>query len=185
MRLTAASSLRLLMPRISSGFGTVTVSTRRPRLPVDGHQVGQVVLALRVFGGDAAHGVEQPVERERVDAGVDLADRPLGRAGVLLLDNTCNLLAGCGRCGRSRAGARRRRSRRWRPPRSTCGDRPAFSERFGDSSGTSPDSSTRVPVAPLERGSVVSSAWAVPSCGSWTTNVRPVCRASAASNASA
>ena len=35
--------------------------------------------------------VEQPVEREGVDAGVDLADLPLGRRGVALLDDPCNL----------------------------------------------------------------------------------------------
>ena len=38
--------------------------------------------------------VEQPVERERVDPRINLADLALGRGGVLLLDNTCNLLAG-------------------------------------------------------------------------------------------
>ena len=31
-------------------------------LPVDRHQIGQVVLLLRVLRGDAAHGVEQPLE---------------------------------------------------------------------------------------------------------------------------
>ena len=67
---------------------------RRPALPVDRDEIGQVILALRVFRADAAHRVEQPVEREGVNARVDLADRPLGRRGVLLLDNTCNLLAG-------------------------------------------------------------------------------------------
>ena len=48
--------------------------------------------------------VEQPVQRERVDPGVDLADRPLRRRRVPLLDNPCNRLAVRGRCGRSREG---------------------------------------------------------------------------------
>ncbi len=67
----------------------------RPPLPaVNRHQVGQVVLALCILGGDAANRVEQPVERERVNAGVDFLNRTFGRAGILLLNNTCNLLAG-------------------------------------------------------------------------------------------
>ena len=49
----SASSARLLMPRISSAFATVTVSTPRPARPVDRDEIGQVVLALGVLGGDA------------------------------------------------------------------------------------------------------------------------------------
>ena len=46
-------------------------------------------------------------------------------------------------------------------------------------------SSTSVPVAPRNTGAVVSSAWAVPSCGSCTTNERSECVKSAARSASA
>ena len=41
------------------------------------------------------------------------------------------------------------------------------------SSGTSPDSRMTVPVLPARRGSACCRAWAVPSCGSCTANVRP------------
>ena len=68
MRLTAASSMRLLMPRISSGSATRHRLDRAAALAVDRDEIRQVVLALRVLGGDAADGVEQPVEREGVDA---------------------------------------------------------------------------------------------------------------------
>src|SRR6185369_3171230 len=37
-------------------------------LPVDGDQIGQVILVLRVLGGNTAHGVEQSIEREGVNA---------------------------------------------------------------------------------------------------------------------
>ena len=63
-------------------------------LSINRDQIRQVVLALRIFSGDAAHRVEQPCELEGVDTRINLADLALGRAGVLLLDNTCNLLAG-------------------------------------------------------------------------------------------
>src|SRR5207249_11760069 len=42
-----------------------------PALAVDGYQVGQVVFALRVLGGDGGDGVEQAREGERVDARID------------------------------------------------------------------------------------------------------------------
>ena len=40
----------------------------------DRHQVRKVVLALRVLGRDAAHRIEETIQRERVNAGVDLPD---------------------------------------------------------------------------------------------------------------
>ena len=106
------------MPRISSAFATVSVSTPQSALPVDRDEIGQVVLALRVLRRDAAHRVEQAVEREGVDAGVDLADRAFRRASRPVLDDTCNLARRIGRSGRSRAGRRRRRSRPSPPRRS-------------------------------------------------------------------
>ena len=59
--------------------------------------VGQVELALGVVGGEAAERVEQVAARERVDAGVDLADRLLlGRrvAGRLRLDHALDAAVG-------------------------------------------------------------------------------------------
>ncbi len=63
-------------------------------LAVHRDQVGQVVLLLRILRRDGAHRVEEPVEREGINAGIDLADVPFRRAGVAFLNNTCNLLAG-------------------------------------------------------------------------------------------
>ena len=65
-----------------------------PELAKDGHQIGQVIFALGVLARDAADRFEQPLEGERVDPGVDLADAPLFRGRVPLLNNTCNPLAG-------------------------------------------------------------------------------------------
>ena len=84
---TSASSRRLLMPRISSGFATRHCGDGQPALPVDADQVRQVVLALRVLGRDAAHGVEQRAKVEGVDAALISCDRPLVGRGVALLDD--------------------------------------------------------------------------------------------------
>ena len=78
-----------------------------PALPVERNDVGQVVLALRVFRRDAGQRLEQPVEGERVDACVDFADRALGRAGIPLLDDTSNLAGQNARFARIRAVHRR------------------------------------------------------------------------------
>ena len=65
-----------------------------PSLAENRHEVGQIVFALGVVGGDGSHGVEEALEREGVNAGIDLVDVALRRAGVALLDDTCNPLAG-------------------------------------------------------------------------------------------
>ena len=80
-----------------------------PALPVDGDQVGQVVLSLGVFGSDAAHRVEQSVEGEGVDARVDLLDGPLVGCGVLLFDDPLARDPRSARCVRSRTVRRRPR----------------------------------------------------------------------------
>ena len=54
---------------------------------VDGDEIGQVVLVLRVFGGDAAHRFEEALELEGVDARVDFPNRLFGRRRVLLFDD--------------------------------------------------------------------------------------------------
>ena len=93
--------------------------------------------------------------------------------GVLLLDDTCNLLAGPD----DAAVAVRLVDDGGHDGGGGAGRAMAIDERFEAfrpvSSGTSPDSRTSVPVAPASAGSVVSRACAVPSCGSWTTKVRP------------
>src|SRR5204863_4099759 len=65
-------------------------------LPVDRDEVWKVVLALRILRRNAADRVEEPLEREGVDAGIDLLDLALPRGRVLFLNNPCNLLAGRG-----------------------------------------------------------------------------------------
>ena len=96
--------------------------------------------------------VEQPVERERVDAGVDLADLPLGRAWrpsprryVQSARRIADDAAVAVRVVDDGGDDRRRGARRLRA------DRPAFSSVSADRSGTSPDSSTSVPVALRQR----------------------------------
>ena len=53
----------------------------------DGDDVGQVVLALGVVGGDPPQRRAEQVAPEAVDGGVDLLDGPLLRGGVGLLDH--------------------------------------------------------------------------------------------------
>ena len=110
--------------------------------------------------------------------------RSAGR-GVLLLDDTCNLLAGTddpavavrivddggddGRRGAGGSMAIDQLLQRLRP----------------SAAGRHPTAGRAVPVCAGQAGSVVSRACAVPSCGSCTTNVRSGCAASAAFSASA
>ena len=61
---------------------------------IDGDQVGQVVLPLRVLSGNAPQRIEQRAEVERIDAGVDFLDLPLGRRGIPLLDDASEPPAG-------------------------------------------------------------------------------------------
>ena len=82
-----ASSARLLTPRSSSASAMVNVSTRRPSARKMPEQVGEVVLALVVRRADPAQRVEEPVQRERVDAAVELGERLLGGRRVALLDD--------------------------------------------------------------------------------------------------
>ena len=58
--------------------------------------VGQVVLAAGVLVPDARERVEEVVGAEAVVARVDLADRALGVARVLLLDDLGKLAGGVG-----------------------------------------------------------------------------------------
>lgn len=60
---------------------------RRAPRPGDGHDIGEVFLALGVVGAEAGEGVTQQCCVEGVDPGVDLGDRALGVGGVLLLDD--------------------------------------------------------------------------------------------------
>ena len=69
------------------GIRIVYVATDPPPAPVDGDQIGQVVLALGVVRADLLERVEQRLERERVDAGVDLLDLALRRRRIALLDD--------------------------------------------------------------------------------------------------
>ncbi|MNF88141.1 hypothetical protein D3C84_706280 [compost metagenome] len=52
-----------------------------------GNHVGQVVLALRIVVGQAAHPVAEACERQRQDAGVAFGDFALGFVGIFLLDD--------------------------------------------------------------------------------------------------
>jgi UTP-glucose-1-phosphate uridylyltransferase len=103
--LTAAlaqhSSLKVVVQEPQLGTGdalrtaeSVLKGTTGTLILLSGDEVGKVVLLLGVVGPETAHGIEQSGQGERVDAGVDLANLALGRAGVLLLDNACNPLAG-------------------------------------------------------------------------------------------
>ena len=143
-------------------------------LAIDRDEIGQVVLALFVRGADRVERGEQRGEVERVDAGIDFGDRLLRGGGVALLDDLRDLAAACGRCGRSRTAAARfavitvaAAAASW------CVASSAFSESTV-SNGTSPDSSTTVPLLPSRSGRVCSSAWPVPSCCSCVTNCRRV-----------
>lgn len=62
-------------------------------LAMNGHEVGKVGPPLRVGRADAADRIEQPGQVEGIDACIDLRDGTHSRAGVFLLDNTCNLPA--------------------------------------------------------------------------------------------
>ena len=53
----------------------------------DGHDVGEVFLALGVVGAQAGQGFAQQDRVEGIDPGVDLGDRALGLRGVFLLDD--------------------------------------------------------------------------------------------------
>ena len=59
--------------------------------PGDREDVGEVHLALRVVGADAAERIAQHREVEGVDARVDLVDRELVVGGVLVLDDAQHL----------------------------------------------------------------------------------------------
>ena len=61
--------------------------------PIDRHEVGQVVLPLRVLRRDGAERVEQRGQVKCVDAAVDFLDGALGRRRVALLDNPRDLSA--------------------------------------------------------------------------------------------
>ena len=65
----------------------VNVSTPPAVGQEDPGQVGQVVLALIVRRADPAQRVEEPVEREGVDAAVEFGQRLLGWRRVALLDD--------------------------------------------------------------------------------------------------
>ena len=88
--LTSASSLRVLMPRISRGVVHDDGFDRQLPPAIDGNQVGQIVLALGVPGRDGSQRVEQRCQVERVDAAVDFLDALLGRRGIALLDDPRN-----------------------------------------------------------------------------------------------
>ena len=80
-RRAVASSTRVLTPSVS--VGSVTTCRRPPcRGAQERQHVGQVELALGVVGGQRLERLEQVAARERVDAGVDLADRLLLRGRV-------------------------------------------------------------------------------------------------------
>ncbi len=72
----------------------------------DRDDVGQVVLALRVMRADPANPVEQPLERERVDPGIHLANQPLLGRGVPFLHNTGKLAARFARANDSSVAGR-------------------------------------------------------------------------------
>jgi hypothetical protein len=56
-------------------------------LAINRHEIRKVVLALLVRGANRIERLEQWLEREGVDAGVDLCDLALGVGGVALLDD--------------------------------------------------------------------------------------------------
>src|SRR5688572_28267840 len=56
-------------------------------LPINGDEIRQVVLALLVRGANRVERLEERLEREGVDAGVDLGNFALRVGGVALLDD--------------------------------------------------------------------------------------------------
>ena len=70
-----------------------------------------------------AHRLEQTRQVEGVDARIDFANRSLDRAGVPLLDNTCNPLAGPDDAAVSLGIIDHGGQNGQRPPTSRCGDR--------------------------------------------------------------
>ena len=124
-RRTCASSTRVLTPSVSVGSVTECAPIALPVGAQQRQHVGQVELALRVVGRRAPQRLEQVAARERVDAGVDLADRLLlGRrvAGRLGLHHALDAARRRrGRRGRSRAGRRAPSSPSWPPRRSPRG----------------------------------------------------------------
>ena len=65
-----------------------------PVLAVEADQIGQIVLVLHVVGANRANRLEQAFEFERVNPGIDFTNLALGRAGVPILHDACNLPAG-------------------------------------------------------------------------------------------
>src|SRR4029453_454745 len=62
-----------------------------PLLAREAYEIGQVVLALRVFRPDGKKRPKERLEIERVDAAVDLPDVPDLRAGIVVFDNRLDL----------------------------------------------------------------------------------------------
>ena len=60
---------------------------RKTTASVDGDQIRQVVLALRIVGGQAVQRVEERFERQRIDAAVHFVESTFFRRGVPFLDD--------------------------------------------------------------------------------------------------
>ena len=67
---------------------------RQLAFTVNRHEIGQVVLALGIIGGDAAQGLEQRRQVEGVDPRVDLVEELLLRRGLAILDDGRDPLLG-------------------------------------------------------------------------------------------
>ena len=63
-------------------------------LAIDRDEIGEVVLTLFVRGADVVERGEERSEIEGVNAGVDLGNRLLRRAGIALFDDLRDLAAG-------------------------------------------------------------------------------------------
>ena len=102
------AQLRQLHPVVDAGDQRRVVDVLGPHdQPIgadDRDHVGQVELLLGVVGPQPAQRRAQHRDVERVDAGVDLLDGQLRRAGVGLLDDRRSPhRPACARCARSRS----------------------------------------------------------------------------------
>ena len=93
-RLIAASWIRSFTPSVCHRSSVTRAVDRPPVAPGQPQHVGQVQLALVVGRRELGQRRLQGLGREDIDAGVDLADRPLGVVGVPVLDDALNLAIG-------------------------------------------------------------------------------------------
>ena len=121
----SASSFRLFTPRISPGSVTLQGFDRQAPVAEDSDQVRKIVLTLGVCRPDLLQRRKQRFEIESIDTAVDLADFPLRRRRVLVLDDRRNRAIRPDNTAVAGWLARNPPSKPWRPPGPRRGVRPA------------------------------------------------------------